>query len=25
VFARLYELGQEPDNQECLDALKKRG
>jgi peroxiredoxin len=25
VFARLYELGQEPDNQECLDALKKLG
>ena len=23
AFARLYELGQEPDNQESLDALKK--
>jgi alkyl hydroperoxide reductase subunit AhpC len=25
VFSRLYELGQEPDNQECLDALRKLG
>lgn len=23
AYARLYELGQEPDNQECLDALGK--
>jgi alkyl hydroperoxide reductase subunit AhpC len=25
VFSRIYELGQEPDNQESLDALRRLG